>query len=145
MVRGERNAFRNADAHAGIGTIGNAWLDVGSVKRQFLIEYSIVAALQRFPVGYSLVPICTFRGELTAFEIVKGRFVRSDETATRPHLDRQVAKRQTAFHRQGTHDITRILDKVSRSTGGCQFRHQIERHILGCHTLLQLTVDTDAH
>ena len=137
--------LRNAHAHARIGSVGNHRLDISGIKAYFLIEYRIRIAFQRLPICQRLIPLFTFRGVFTSFDILESRFIRGNHTAARAHLYTEVAQSEASFHGQTAHSLSGILHKVARSTAGSHFRHHIERHIFGCHPLTQFTVYRNAH
>ncbi len=140
-----RDGLGNADAHAGIGAIGDARFDVGGVECQFLVEDGIRVTLQRLPVGYGLVPVVTLGSILPTLEILEGHVVGGNESATCAHLDGEVAERQAALHAEVTHHLAGIFDEVARGPAGGDLGHQVEGHILGRHTTLELSVDGDTH
>ena len=108
--------LRNADAHTGIGSIGDARLNIGSIERQFFVKHGIIAAFQRLPVGDSLVPLGSLGGILFTFKVIKGHTIRSNETTTGTHLNAEVAECQTAFHRKSGDRVSGIFYKVARSS-----------------------------
>ena len=118
-----RKSLRNADTHTRIRTIRDAWLNILGIEYQFLIEYSIVATLQRFPISDSLVPVFALGSIFFTFDVIKGHLVWSDETTTGSHLYRQVAECQTAFHREVLDNITTIFYEIARSTTRSQLCH----------------------
>ena len=130
-----RNMLSNTDAHTWVGTISNTGLDISSIKCQLLVEHSIVAALQRFPIGHSLVPRLALGCILPTLQVIKRGTVGGDKTATRTHLNREVAQRQSALHTHSFYCRSGILDKIARSTTGGYLCHQVKGHILRCYTL----------
>ena len=110
------NCLGNTDAHAGVGAVGDAGLDVLGVEGQLLVEHGIIAALQCLPVSHSLVPLVTLGGEFLIFQVFEGHLVGSYESAARTHFDREVAERQSTFHRQVLHHVTAVLNEIACST-----------------------------
>ncbi len=135
----------NADAHAGICAIGDAWLYILGVEGQLLVEDGIVAALQRLPIGHSLIPVSTLGRILTALEVFERCLVGSHKAATCSHLNREVTEGETTVHRHVADDITGIFNEVTRCARGSQLTHEVEGHVFRRHTALQLAVDVDAH
>ena len=140
-----RNILCDTDTHTRVGTICNTRFDIHSIESQFLIEYSVIATLQGFPISHSLIPIFTLRSIFATLDVLKSCLIRSHETTTSTHLDREVTESQTTFHRHVLHNIATILDEVTGSTRSSELTHQIERHILSSYTLTELTIDADTH
>ena len=92
-----------------------------------------------------MVPCLTLWGVFATFDIVESHLIRSYHTAAGAHLYREVAKRQTSFHREVSHHLTSIFYEIARSTAGGNLCHQIEGDVLGGDTFLQLSVHGDAH
>ena len=92
------DAFGDADTHTWVGTVGDAWFDILCLESQLLVEYSIIATLQGLPVSHSLVPLFTLRCIFATLDILECCLIRSYETTTGTHLDREVAESQTTFH-----------------------------------------------
>ncbi|CSS25656.1 Uncharacterised protein [Shigella sonnei] len=62
------------------------------------IESCAFVGLQGFPVGNGVVEIFAFRRMQTAFDIVKGGFVRCNQTGFCAHFDCHIAQGHTTFH-----------------------------------------------
>ena len=92
------DAFGNADTHTRIGTVGDTWFDILCLESQLLVEDSVIATLQGLPVSYSLVPLFTLRCIFTSLDVLECGLIRSYETTTGTHLDREVAEGETTFH-----------------------------------------------
>ena len=144
-LRVSRNRLCDTDAHTGIRSVSDAWLDVSSIKDQFLVEDGIIATLQGLPFCHSLIPGLTLRCIFLTFYIIKGGLVGCYEAATGTHLYREIAECQATFHRHGGDNIACILDEIARSTRGGESGHEIKRDILCCHTLTQRSIDADTH
>ena len=92
------DAFGNADTHTRVGTVGDAWFDILCLESQLLVEDCVIATLQGLPVSHSLVPLFTLRCIFTALDVLECGLIRSYETTTGTHLDREVAEGETTFH-----------------------------------------------
>ena len=110
------DAFGDADTHTWVGTIGDAWFDILGVESQLLVEDSIIATLQGLPVSHSLVPLFTLRCIFTTLDVLECCLIRSYETTTGTHLNREVTEGKTTFHRHIFHYIATVLNEVTGST-----------------------------
>ena len=106
----------NADTHTWVGTIGDTWFDILCLESQLFVEYSIIATLQGLPVSHSLVPLFTLRCIFTTLDVLECCLIRSYETTTGTHLDREVTEGKTTFHRHILHYIATVLNEVTGST-----------------------------
>ena len=84
-------------------------------------------AFERLPIGQSLVPIFSFGGVSTIFDIGKSFFVGSNHAAASAHFYAEITKRQSAFHRQIAHRFACVFYKVTGGTASAQLRNQIKR------------------
>ena len=94
----QRNILSYANTHARVSAVCNARLNIGGAESKFLVKHSIAAALESAPVSHSLVPLSTLRRILTPFKVFKSGLVRSNESATSPHLYREVAQGEPPLH-----------------------------------------------
>ena len=106
----------NADTHTWVGTVSDTWFDILCIESQLLVEDSVIATLQGLPVSYSLVPLFTLRCIFTTLDVLECCFIRSYETTTSTHLNREITESQTTFHRHILHYITTVLNEVTGST-----------------------------
>ena len=88
----------DTDTHTWVGTVGDAWFDILCLESQLLVEDSVIATLQGLPVSHSLVPLFTLRCIFTTLDVLECGLIRSYETTTGTHLDREVAEGETTFH-----------------------------------------------
>ena len=140
-----RYALSDANAHTWVGAVGDAWLYFCSIEGKLFVEYGIVATLQCLPISNSLIPCLSLWGILATLDISKCRFVWSYKSATRSHLDREVAEGETILHRHIANHIAGILYKIACSSRCCELAHKVQSHILCCNALTKLAVDIDAH
>ena len=140
-----RNGLSNADTHTRIGAVSDARLYVGSIKHEFLVEHGIVATLQSLPVSHGLVPILALRSIFATLDIFECCLVGSYKSATRTHLDREIAECESALHRHVAYYVACIFNEISGSTRSGESAHQVESYILWCNALCQLSVDAYTH
>ena len=140
-----RNGLGNADTHTRICAVSDTRLYVGSIKHEFLVEHGIIATLQSLPVSHSLVPILALRSILATLDIFECCLVGSYKSATRTHLDREVAECESALHRHVAHYVASIFNEISCSARSGESAHQVESYILRRNTLSQLSVDAYTH
>ena len=82
---------------------------------------------------------------LAPLDVGEGGLVGGDQPSARAHLNREVAQGETAFHRHLLDGLPGIFDEMTGCARGGETCDEIERHILGGHTLAKRTVDRDAH
>ena len=78
-------------------TIGGS---VGGVEPDLAVEMRALVGVERLPVAQRHVPGRALRRLRAALDIGEGRLVRRDQAGARAALDRHVADRHAAFHRQ---------------------------------------------
>ena len=106
----------DTDTHTWVSTVSDTWFDILGLESQLLVEDSIIATLQGLPVSHSLVPLFTLRCIFTTLDVLECCLIRSYETTTGTHLDREVAEGETTFHRHILHYIATVLNEVTGST-----------------------------
>ena len=137
--------LRDSHPHSRVRAVGNHRLYIGGMETNFFIEYSIVIALQCFPIGQRLLPRFTRRSMLASFQIFERHFVGGHHTSPRSHLDGEIAKRKPALHRQPPDSRTCIFHKITGGAACRHFRHHVESKILSRYPFAQFTVYGDAH
>ena len=75
------------------------------------------------------------------FDIGVGGLVRRDHAGARAALDRHVADRHAAFHRERADHVAGIFDDVAGAAGGADLADDGEDHVLGGDARRQLAVD----
>ncbi len=78
-------------------------------------------------------------------DVVEGLLVRRDQAGAGAALDRHVADRHAAFHRQRPDRLAGIFDHVAGAAGGADLADDGEDDVLGGHPLGGVAVDGDAH
>ena len=96
--RGIRNGFSYAHTHTWIGSKRNHRINFSSVVVQFLVKYSIFVCVEGFPIRHGFIPISSFRGKFSAFDVVKCLFIWSNHSTTSSHFDTEVTNGHSTFH-----------------------------------------------
>ena len=77
-----RNTLVNGNTGTGVCSVGDTGLDILGTVGYFLIEDSIIIALQFLPLLNSLIPSLTLRCVLATLQVSKGGLVGSNKTGT---------------------------------------------------------------
>ncbi|SPU59506.1 Uncharacterised protein [Brucella melitensis] len=101
--------------------------------------------MQRLPVIDRLFQRFALRSTRAALDIFKRRLVGSDKTGTRAALDRHVADRHAAFHRQRANGFARIFDDIAGAACRADLANDRQNNILGGHARRQLAVNAHQH
>ena len=88
----------------------------------------------------ALKPISLRREGATA-QKGERRVVGRDQSEPRAGLDREIAKRHAAFHRQGADRFARIFDRVAPHAVGADARNEAQREIFGRQAGAERAVD----
>ena len=110
-----------------------------------LVELGVVVGDQRLPVRDRGVPIVALWRVWPALEVVEGRRIGRDHAGPRAGLDRHVADRHPAFHRQTANRLAAILDDVALAATGADLSDDAEDEILRGHSGGQGAGNLDRH
>ena len=86
-----------------------------------------------------------FGGKFTSAYIVKCGLVGSNHAATCAHFNTHVTDRHAAFHAHLLKNIACKLYKVARACVGSQFGDDIEHHVFGLNSWMQLARNYNTH
>ena len=112
VARALRHASRNRDHHAGIRAIGDHRFERGRIDLDFTVERGPRIGSERSPALDRAIPVRLARRPRPALQVRERRLVGTDHARSRARLDRHVADRHAAFHRQRLDRVTAILDDV---------------------------------
>ena len=104
-----------------------------------------LVAPQRLPVPLGLVPQRALRRLRPVLEISVGLLVGRDHAGARAALDRHVADRHAAFHRQRLDRRAAVFDDVAGAAGRADLADDGQDDVLGGDAGRQRAVDLDAH
>jgi hypothetical protein len=90
-------------------------------------------------------PRFTFGGLRPVLQERVGLLVRRDETGARAALDRHVAHRHTAFHRQRGKRFAKVFQHMAGAAGGADLADDRQDDVLGGDAVGQFAVDDGAH
>ena len=85
------------------------------------------------------------RRKRATLDIGERRRIGGDEAELRPHLDRQIAQRQTRFDVHAFDGAAAVLDRVIGTRGGAEARDRMQDQILGRDAEGEFAVDAQAH
>ena len=91
------------------------------------------------------VPVGAPRRLGPALDVVEGRLVGGDHPGLGAPLDRHVADRHAALHRELLDRLAAVLDDVPLPAAGAGVGDQVEHEVLGRHAVGQRPVDGDGH
>ena len=115
------------------------------VDGDLLVEGRVVVGGERAPVVDRGVPVGALGREGAAFEIRERRVVGGDQPGARPGLDRHVADRHAALHRERTDRLAAVFDDRSDPAAGADPLDDREHDVLGGHAGGQVALDRDRH
>ena len=104
-----------------------------------------VVGAQRLPVAHRVVPGLALRRLRTVLQERVGLLVGRDEAGLGAALDRHVADRHAAFHRQRADRLAGIFQRIAGAAGGADLADDGEDDVLGGDAGRQLAVDHRAH
>ncbi len=100
---------------------------------------------QRLPVAHRRIPVGALRRLRAALEVFEGLLVRRDQAGAGAALDRHVADRHAAFHRQRTDRLAGIFQHIAGAAGGADLADDGQDDVLAGDAVGQLAVDHRAH
>ena len=127
------------------GAPGDDRRQVGGVQLDPAVELGALVAVQRLPVTPRLVPKLALRRLRAILEVSVGLLVGGDHAGARAALDRHVADRHPAFHREGLDRRAAIFDHVAGAARRPDFADDGEDDVLGGHARRKRAVDLDPH
>ena len=127
------------------GAPGHGGGNIGGIQDNILLIDRAFIGGQAFPPRHGTIPIGPLGGQRTALEIGKGCFIRRNKASTRPGLNRHVANRHPAFHRQGTNGIPGKFNDITGAARRADMANNRQHNILGGDTGAGFAVHGDAH
>ena len=131
--------------HLGRGAPGDLRQDVLGLQLDDLVELGALVAVQAAPVVDRLLPLLALGREGAVLQVFDGGLVHADHPRARARLDRHVADRHAAFHRQRTDGAAAELHRVAGAAGSADPADDGEHDVLGGDAAAELTVDPDQH
>ena len=113
-------------------------LNGGTIQSQCLIENGTLVRTQSSPPRLGLLPLLTSRGKRFVSKVIKCHIIDSNQATASARLDRHIAKRHPAFHRQGTNGRATKLDRKTGATRSADSTNYRERHIFRGDASLQV-------
>ena len=108
----------DADDLAGVGAPGDVGAQLGGVDHDLLVEGGAVVGGQRAPGVEGGLPGLALGGVGPALEVGEGGVVGGDQPRPGAGLDRHVADRHPALHRQGPDGRAPVLDDGADAAAG---------------------------
>src|SRR5262245_11811598 len=142
---GHRHAASDRDDLLGTRAPRDQRRQLRGIEPDLAIEVGAVVGAQRLPVAPRLVPQLALGRLGTVLQERIGLLVGRDETCLGAGLDRHVAHRHAAFHRQRADRLPCIFQRVTGAAGGADLADDGENDVLGGDALRQLAVDHRAH
>ena len=105
----------------------------------------VVVAEQRAPIVERLLPRGSLRRVGPAVEVRERGVVGCDEPGLGAGLDRHVAHRHPALHRERPDRRPAVLDHVADAAAGADLTDDREDQVLGGHARREVAVDVDGH
>src|SRR5690606_11713644 len=126
-------------------TPGHLRDDVRSVQHHNAVKMRIRVADQGTPVFSSTLEQLTLRRHRTAFDVIDGGFIHSNQTGTRTGFNRHVAHSHTAFHAQGADSFAGELDGVAGTACSTDLADDGQHDVLGSYARIELAIHADQH
>ena len=140
-----RHALTQRDALAGVGAPGDERLQRVRVEEDLGIEHGSIVGGEGVPVRDSVVPVPALRRVGPAFQIGVGRFIRRDHARARSGLDRHVADRHAALHREGPDGASAELEHITLPAARTDLRDDREDDVFRCDARSEGALDRDRH
>ncbi len=119
--------------------------DLRDVDLDLGVEARALVAAQLAPAGEQFVPVAARGRGGTALDPLEGRLVGGDHARAATALDRHVADRHAALHRQPLDRRSRVLDDVADRAGDSHLSDRREDQVLRGDAEAELAVVADAH
>ena len=119
--------------------------NVRGVEVELNVEVRALVGRQAPPLAEREVPRPALRREGAALQVLEGRLVRRDQAGAGARLDRHVADRHAAFHRELADGAAGILDHVAGAAGRAELADDGEDDVLGGDAERQAAFDRHAH
>jgi hypothetical protein len=114
-------------------------------RRTSASKVAPVVGGQGAPVADGVLPGGGLGRHRAALEVGEGGLVGGDQAGAAPGLDRHVADRHAALHREAADDGARVLDGVAGAAAGADLADDGEDHVLRGAADGQVAVDADPH
>ena len=119
--------------------------NVGGVQPDFMIVPGAGVGGQGAPERFGLLPRRTLGGQRAAFQIGKCCFIRRNQAGAGTRLDRHVADRHAAFHRQAADGRTGVFNHIACAACGTDFTDNGQDNVLGRYAKAQFPVHRNPH
>ena len=146
---GDLGRHRHVAGHRGdllrAGAPGHDRRQLRRVEFDLAVEVRAVIGRQRLPIAPRVVPQLALRRLGPILDVRVGLLVRRDEAGLGAGLDRHVADRHAAFHRERADRFAGVFDRVAGAARGADLADDGEDDVLGGDVRRQLAVDRHAH
>ncbi|MPL60950.1 hypothetical protein SDC9_06515 [bioreactor metagenome] len=144
-VLGRGHHARDRQHVLGRGAPGHHRLDLFALQRDDLVEMRAFVGEEGLPPAQRGLELRALRRVRTALDVFKGGLVGGDQTSAGAALDRHVAHRHPAFHRQITDRLAAIFDDMAGAAGGAGLADHRQGDVLGGDARTQLAGDLHLH
>ena len=142
---GVRHAVTQQHALARVGAPSHEWLELVRVDIDLGVEYGALVSRQRLPVLDRRVPVGTLRGVVATLHILESGLVWRDHASARAGLDRHVADRHAAVHRERANRAAAVLEHVTLATTGADLCDHRKNDVFRGDASANFTGDFDLH
>ncbi len=118
--------------------------DILSADIHHIIIHRIRIACHGAPAGHCRIPFRPLRAVRTPLQVGKRRLIRIHIACARTTLDGHIAHRHALLHGETVKHLARILVGIARTTVHTQQTDNVQNHVLGIHTGLQMPIHIDA-